>query len=63
MVTLIGSDGQRAQFDRIDTDAVISASDGESIVTATWETGEVETMIVKLNVPLTEVLMDGWKQQ
>ena len=67
MITLIGSDGQRVTLDRIEIvgENMDAVSDGDSptVIRATWETGEIKTMIVQLTVPLQDVLMDGWKQE
>ena len=65
MITLIGSDDQRVTLDRIDDTVLSAVSDGDfpTVIRATWEAGEIATMIVKLNVPLQQVLMDGWKQE
>ena len=66
MVTLIGSDDQRVTLDRIGSDAIFSAmSDGDfpTVIRATLEADDIATMIVKLRVPLQQVLMDVWKQE
>ena len=62
MITLIGSDNQRVTLDRIEIcgENMDAVTDGDTVIRATWETGEVETLIVKLNVPLQQVLMNGW---